>query len=412
MAALAFQSNSSKIFGVIFVHRAKNALCYNKSMEQQNPQGQWQTNPPTAGTGANPSVSPPPPPPIGVRTMESDIASIKESGGLPPEPKVFTPSELKPPPPPPPSQQPVEAKLDVPGYQGPEEAIFKPSGTISEAGVEAQKEVSSPSSARSWLKPVLFAAGGLIILAGLGFAGYYLVYPLLFGESTTTPLVAVEPQTSNQSSQPPATTTTPETSGSEQTQVFIPQPHYSFFTVPAEKSEVMKLTASDTALSIRAALMEMAKDVMATGTIKEIAVEKEDGSPEAFSRVISLLVPELNETALQNVFQSDFTLAIYFDANGAWPIYIARLKEGANLLDAQASYAGLEQSQNLFNLYLTDPGERGTWKDGNAGGRPTRYLTFAQKGASLNYGWVNDFLVISTSYEGMKTAVMRLGLNI
>ncbi|MDP3947893.1 MAG: hypothetical protein Q8Q41_04375, partial [bacterium] len=83
-------------------------------MDQQFGQSQWPNNPPVGGGSNLPTrqagVPSPPPPPIGIRTMESDLSTIKESGGSAPEPKPFTPSEFKTQAPVTP-QQPMETKL-------------------------------------------------------------------------------------------------------------------------------------------------------------------------------------------------------------------------------------------------------------------------------------------------------------
>lgn len=335
--------------------------------------------------------------------MESDLSAIKESGGAAPEPKPFTPSEFKPQAPVAP-QKPAETKLNVPGYTGPEEAIFNPASTLPQAGGGTPEflggAVPEAAGGKKWLKPALLGGGGLVALVGLGLVGYYFVYPLLFPAATPVP-----------PPQPPApvATTTPEVAPPAP----AVEPHKTFFVIPAEKTETLKITSADTALSLRAALDGMGKDVAAPGSAKEVLVVKEDDSPESFARTASMLVPELPEEAtLKTIFRDDFTLALYFDANGAWPVYIAQLQTGTNLLDAQAALAGFERSPNLANLYPTDPGAKSTetFNDGSVSGKPTRYLPFTKQGASLNYGWLDNFLVISTSYDALKDAVRRLGL--
>lgn len=333
--------------------------------------------------------------------MESDLSAIKESGGGAPQPKPFTPSEFKPSAPAAP-QKPAETKLNVPGYTGPEEAVFNPLGTLPSAGGATPPELpggEAPAApgGKKWLRPALLGGGGLIVLVGLGLAGYYFVYPLIF--TAPTPLPPPPPPPTEEVA-PPAEEPAPTV-----------EPHTSLFAIPTESSETLRVTAVDTPLTIRVALESLSRVAAAPGTMMEVAATKDDGSPESFARMISLLVPELSETGLAAVFRGDFTLALYFNENGAWPVYIAQLQTGANLLDAQAAYAGFENSANLANLYLTDPGaQEPAWKDGQVAGRPTRYLPFAQAGASLNYGWLDDLLVVSTSFDGMKDAVRRLGL--
>src|SRR3989338_7076932 len=138
-------------------------------MDQQFGQNQWPNNPPVPGApSGGSSVPPPPPPPIGIRTLESDLSAVKESGGTIPEPRPFTPSEFKPqvsvqPP------KPAETKLNVPGYTGPEEAILTPGAAPPAAGVPtAPATTDATAGSKKWMKPALLGGGGLVLLVGLG----------------------------------------------------------------------------------------------------------------------------------------------------------------------------------------------------------------------------------------------------
>lgn len=99
---------------------------------------------------------------VKIRTMESDIKAIKSSGGdltslqlsgiSKDEVKI---SE---------SLEEVKIKLGVPGYTGPEQAIFAPKGEIS-----GGKNTS----------PILLILGIVIAVAGIGFLAYYLALNIL-----------------------------------------------------------------------------------------------------------------------------------------------------------------------------------------------------------------------------------------
>src|SRR3989344_9675981 len=131
-------------------------------MDQQFGQNQWPNNPPVPGApSGGSSVPPPPPPPVGIRTMESDLSAVKESGGTIPEPKPFPPSDFKPqvsvqPP------KPAETKLSVPGYTGPEEAIFSPGAALPSGGVPAAPAEAAPAAeGKKWMRPAILGGGGL-----------------------------------------------------------------------------------------------------------------------------------------------------------------------------------------------------------------------------------------------------------
>ncbi len=131
-------------------------------------------------------ISPPPPPPlrINIRTMQSDIESIKQSGGEAPSPQTFTPEEFKPKT----SKQKIEnsevkISLNVPSYTGPEKPIFKPSQTPSPTTSQVPipplpTDQKQPKS--SFIKIILIAIGVIVGIAGLGLLGYYIIFPLFF----------------------------------------------------------------------------------------------------------------------------------------------------------------------------------------------------------------------------------------
>lgn len=161
-------------------------------------------------------VSPPPPPPppqVGIRTMKSDLESIKQSGGQAPTPQTFVPSEFKPETPKPVAEETkVEANLNIPGYTGPEKPIFKPQPTVPTSPpppppTPAPTSIPSPAPTpppaptptpaaptapqpavpqqpptqkSSTLKTIALIAGIIIGVAGLGLLGYYVIFPLLF----------------------------------------------------------------------------------------------------------------------------------------------------------------------------------------------------------------------------------------
>ena len=75
----------------------------------------------------------------------------------------------------------------------------------------------------------------------------------------------------------------------------------------------------------------------------------------------------------------------------------------------------IEGSTSLGRLYLNPPGTQGEggFSDGlvtlkNGDTIDTRYVPFSGEGASLNYGWIANYLVISTSFSGMKQALEML----
>ncbi|MEK7555542.1 MAG: hypothetical protein AAB516_01850 [Patescibacteria group bacterium] len=149
-------------------------------------------------TGENTgSVPPPPAPAIGIRTMKSDLESIRQSGGEAPAPQTFIPSELKQEMPQPAVEEPkIEAALNIPGYTGPEKPIFEPQQSVStsqpappppvQPSIQptpqpTQTSTTTPQATKSSaLKITLLIICAILVVIGLGLLGYYVISPLIF----------------------------------------------------------------------------------------------------------------------------------------------------------------------------------------------------------------------------------------
>ena len=131
-----------------------------------------------------------------------------------------------------------------------------------------------------------------------------------------------------------------------------------------------------------------------------------NGSAATSGQVLGVLVPG---SGLETYLEADVTVFAYYNGGKSYPGYVFKLKSGADLVSAQAAAAKIEASANLAALYPDNPGApKGGWKDGSVGGVKTRYLAYSSAGASVNYGWAGNYLVISTSYEGFKKAAELL----
>ena len=296
---------------------------------------------------------PPPPPQIDIRTMASDAESLKSTGGLGTQSKTFSPADLA------------------------KEPVFT-SEITSPAGAPHARAVSG--------KKMGLVAGTAAILVLAALVGYFFVWPLFSGketpqvtEITPPPLLPVKPT-------PPAPTS------------------QSFFTKSAASTKEINLSVL-TLAELSSALKTKSGESVATGTVKEVVL-KVNGTSATSSALLNVLIPG---TGLESMLESGATSFIYYDNKGAWPGYIFKLKSGTNSAAAQTSTAKIEQSKNLAALYLTSPGtaSKNGFRSGFAAAVSTRYLSFSS-GASLNYGWVNNYLVISTSFDGLKKAMELL----
>ena len=115
----------------------------------------------------------PPPPELqfAIRTMESDLKSLKQSGGQGVAPQFFNAkysirkedSETK------------EEEVVIPGYTGPEKSIFNTSSPV-RAGVPG----AASSETKGTGKIIFIAVGATILVLGFAYLGYAIVFPWIF----------------------------------------------------------------------------------------------------------------------------------------------------------------------------------------------------------------------------------------
>ncbi len=340
----------------------------------------------------------PPPSKVSVRTMQSDIKSMQESGGQNPQPymtelnqefkkETAAPEEI--------SFQPAELESNIPGYVGPEEPIFQAGAPISPLPPK-QKPAQAEKNAqpRKKTSKILIISVILILAAITAGVGYYFINKNKTATPTPTPPVV-----------PPVTTTpTP-------TPTPVPAPQYvSLLKTPSTLQEE-KIVSTLILDNIKNVLVAAASTTPANN-LKEVILRNPDQSLIAFSKFIPILLPEIKSEDIAAIFQENFTAMVFVDQNGVWPGYIAQLNSSSTLIAAQATIKqNLESSANLTNIFLKDASSTvAVFKDGKAGNPSinTRYLIFPKTGAAINYGWVGDKLVISASYAGLSEILKKL----
>ena len=372
-------------------------------MDDSNPQPA--NFPPSAGGPPERPTPPlpPPPPEITIRTMKSDLDSLKESGGSGAAPKPFTPPELKkewvspPSPPPLPSEALREGR--APSSTGGPTKITPSEFGLPKGAAAVEAELASiveeeKSGGSGLIKKMLLWGGVVVIAAGVGFLGYFFVFPILFPPQALPP--------------PPilTTPTPPPVETPAEPEVAAPI-HQSLFQSTDAFAEA-RLSSVDL-LSVSNALKKEAQKSLPGGSLAEVSLTTSSG-PAQTSSVLSALIPEWAPEKIAGLFEEDFTLALYHDADGVWPAYVLKLKSGASLADGQIAASDVEKSANLSNLFLSSPGSPSAagFKSGQANGLPSRYLTYSNKGAALNIAWSGDKLVLSTSYNGLKKILTNL----
>lgn len=327
--------------------------------------------------------------------MQSDAKSISETGGGAPIGQQFAAPAA-----------PLEEKFTIPGYGGPEEAVFTPEHIPTQPTPGAPLTMTPEKGTSRSTKLIAIALGSIVLVAGLGVLGYYFVYPLVF------PAAVVQEPPLPPPPPPPVAEIPPAPPAP------IAVTHKSFLTKAADKVERIAATPSTlTATSIRtgitAAATVAAGEKPASGSLKEIYFANDKDETAGFVNLVKAAIPELGmlETQFSQLFEEDFTGFLYYDGASYWPGYIAKLKSGANDILAKTAVSEVEKyPESLKNFFLTDPGApNGTFKDGQVNGHPGRYLTYTQQNAAFDMVWLDNYLLIATNYTAALEAATRLG---
>ncbi|NCN52925.1 hypothetical protein GW950_00485 [Candidatus Wolfebacteria bacterium] len=337
----------------------------------------------------NRSASPiaPPPPEITLRTMQSDTESIKQSGGSTPTPKPFTPEQFK---------KPLAPRPPAPSKITPSE--FGASKLQGAQSIESSSIIEEDVESKFNFKRISVWVGTLVIAVGFGLLGYFVIFPALFPSQLPPEPILNTPTT-------PETPVVPEVPSAPEIPEATPIIHNSFLN--SDSSTTLQLVAVDL-LTLTNNLQQEAQKGSLNGSLVEVIINDSNGQV-ASPRILSSILPEFSKETLSQTFTDDFTAALYYDANGTWPVYVFDLSLETNILEAQANMSEIENSNNLSNFFLGSPGSpTGVFKDGQANGTLTRYQTYSNTGAALNYGWEGNKFIVSTSYSGMKKALENL----
>lgn len=289
-----------------------------------------------------------------MRTMQSDIGSVQKGESLPMPQSVLPP--------------PVE-----------NEPVFRPETQVGNALPAGDQAPVAKKSGKLWIWIGLF-----VVIAGGAVAAYFFIFQN--SASISPPLAGT----------PVATPITP----------VIPHSSY-FMNAPQANSELRLNNLSYTA--IVNALQNLAAGKLTDGFVQEVAILDAQGSQIAFGSYLPVFMPGLTSVQLTGWLEDDFTAFLYYDKNGVWPGYVAKIKNGVNLDEVKSNLASLEK-EDLSKFYLAVPGTFATFKSGQLNGQPTRYAAGSAAGASFNYVFINGELIISSSFSGLKAAAPLLGL--
>ena len=332
---------------------------------------------------------------IDMRTMESDMSSVKSSGGGAPAP--YAPGASGQP------QTSPQSSSNAPQVpQG--MATFNvadmsapTSGGMPPVGGSPAVQRAEPSTPHGNNKAFLWAIIGIVIL-GLLAAGYFFLLPGLRGvgelKEEASP-AAEAPAVEETESPAPSIGTEPET-------VAV---HASFFKTPADVvAELQPQLWSSTGVK---ALIQPAST--SVPLLKELVLKTSGNQPIAFGSFTEMFFPSFFSKSMLLNFQSDFTFVSYANKTGTWLGFVARLKDSADIAAVQREMNAFQSEAGIKDFYLSDPGSALSWKDGKIGGKPASVMEFSTRGIEFSYVWFDRYLIVSSNMEGAAEIVKRLG---
>jgi len=349
----------------------------------QTPGQNWSEKNPVIGAGEGEvPLANAPMAEVTMRTMSSDIASMKETGGG--EPKPYNPGGNVPQPAPTPSAV-VPPQTDF--------------GNVNPAAAVPQPEMQLPTKKTNWFAIIAGLVGIIAVLALL----YFFVYPKFFAP---VPVVVPPPEAATIPETPaalPEATTTPVASESPFETVVM---HTSLFQTSADTSSeatLASVTLNDAKSAMQASTVEVP-------LLKEIIFKSDIGKVYAMSAIAPLFMPSVFTSSTAALFQPDASFFTYVDKTGVWPGMVLKLASGVDIATAQAAIKTIEANSEFESMFLANPGTAGRWKDGKVSTFIARYVSYSTKNVAFSYAWLNNNLVISTSYAGAQSAAAKLGL--
>jgi hypothetical protein len=296
---------------------------------------------------------------VNIRTMVSDIRSMGESGGGMPIGKSIA----------------VEIKNDN--------------------GIQSANPPTKKPRLSLWIIVAIIGASVLFL------ASYYLIFPFISGLSNSgvSPVEEIENKTN---------TGLP----SKTAAVFLG--HESFFVGRVDSLVVVKLPLSQVVSSINSYRSQIASLTTTPSDIEsffEINIQSQDGRQLSFVEFTNAIGADIfNKDFLLDNFGQDFTTFVYKDSSGIWPGFVLKPNDNKPPLLLKSQITKIEKpNDSIQNIFITSPSSPLTFRDGQIDSQPVRILEFSDKSSKLIYGWfLNKYLVISTSEDGLKEAIGKL----
>ena len=323
---------------------------------------------------------------IKVRTMRSDLASLAATGG----------------------GMPQFSKVEVEGL------------SISKANTGTAVDIAKPK--KSSKSPAFF----LVILVALAVlvAVVWIGKNLFFNKGSSAVQQGIvqnqQASTSNSTSASSSATAVIQT---YQSSTVTSSPaiftHVSLFKEPADFTVTYSLPqggvaqTSNDLQTYNQQILTALSGAKKSADLIEVDVKGTDGNDMSIEGLLSEVGAEvIDPNFLSAHFNPDATFFAYRDINGFWPGYVISLGSGQNQASVKSGVQTIESSTEISNIFLAPvagtPSPSG-FTDAVVGSTTVRMLNFTgTTPTSFIYGWLRNYLIISTSRNGFAQAVARL----
>lgn len=334
-------------------------------------------------------------PQFDIRTMQSDATSVRATGGGEPAPQTFSPASFGG------SETQMAATPEAQGVG----VVAPMTPTVAPVVVPVKSSASK----------IIIVISVIFLLVALGVAGF-----LIFKTSIGINKNATVPTPSAPAIAPVVTQTNPPVGINQPVpaavvpEVTIRSTHKSLFVVKPDLSEdvVVKSIAKG---DIIEALYPKTLSTYPKNSIREVTLKTEKEGYVNFSDFLVAMLPDLvpNKDSYKKIFEDDFTLFSY-KGNSAAPGFIVNVKPGVSQADLDSFGVQLEGS-SIGNFYLEDQGAHNPFIAENINDKLSRLAVFPKNGLGFAYSWLKsgggpNTLVVSSSYNGMKTVLGKIGL--
>ncbi len=351
-----------------------------QSSPNQNP------SPNTPNLGGNNFGEPgqkftPPAPNVFIRTSESDLEKMKATGGetqnwqAPSQPTFSPPSPVDE------SRPPVNEIPSGPNFSEP---AINPEISASEFTNFPQPQMPKKNNK---LVPLLIIIG---IVIGGAILGYFFLWPKLFASKSASVTTTTQPIVTT-------TTTT------------LPPSPYPQVSGPYQKTS---LTVNLTGSAVVTAIKNVATQNVQSAETFSILTPKYRDYFLSGEEIIMSLMPNLPDNLKPYLLARKYLLYVYYgEVNPSLGLIIDIGRDNTD--DTKAVFATWEKGKildNLANFWLIKIPKKvaKSFKEITTAGADIRYFTYYGKEAAISYGFLNDYLIISSSLESVNSAVSHL----